>query len=508
MKFVFSFIAFFASVAILRAQYGNAPQLTITSPAPHNFDLTWQSKDQRPYFLEGSPDLQTWADAMTSAVVGNGGTKGIALTNTAPGFFYRLREGAIRPGFDAISLNRNDDESYNDPLPVVEVPLGFNVNFYGTIYSTCFVNNNGNITFDESLGTYTPSPLGLIDSKMIAPFWADVDTRNTESDLVRFSDSTSPQTVDGHPAFGVSSRHVGYFDTAANKLNSFQMVLIERSDTGSGDFDIEFNYNQIEWETGDLSDGTNGLGGKSARVGIANGNGLWFEYAGSGETLAFLDKDPLTGVPNFTKGLIYQSLNSSIPGRIILPIRNGSAPNGFTVDAGADTFLPESTGAAFSLSGTVSTDDTSGFIYNWVEYSEAPGVTITNQDTVNPTVTISEPGTYYFRFSATKPGAFSTTASDTVRIVHPAFYEVDGGYYGVSSPNVLLNKAYVTAPPGVTATVLWTQDSGAPATITNPTDLHPQISLPSQGDYAFKMTATTSQVSPFVFSSFAIISYH
>ncbi len=28
------------------------------------------------------------------------------------------------------------------------VPLGFNINFYGTEYSGVYINNNGNITFD------------------------------------------------------------------------------------------------------------------------------------------------------------------------------------------------------------------------------------------------------------------------------------------------------------------------------------------------------------------------
>ncbi len=507
MKSLLPLFALLAASPASDAQYREAPQLTITNPTPQNFDLVWQSKNQRPYFLEGSPDMHTWADAIATPVVGDGGTKGITLTNPAQKFFYRLREGAIRPGFDSLALNRNDDETYNFPLPVVKVPLGFSVNFYGETYSKCYVNNNGNITFDRSLSTWTPSPLGLVNSQMIAPFWADVDTLNVKSGLVRFTDPASPQTVDGHSAFGVSSRNVGYYDAAANRLNSFQVVLIERSDISSGDFDIEFNYNQIEWETGNVSGGVDGLGGNSARVGIANGDGLSFEYSGSGETLAFLDEHPLTGIPNYAKGLIYQSLNSSTPGRIILPIRNGTAPDGFSVNAGEDITLAESAGASFSLAGTVASGNTSGFLYNWVEYTKAPGVSINGANTLNPTVNISQPVTYFFRFTATKPGGFSIIASDTVRVIHPASYEVEAGFYEITEATTVLDQAYVISPTGVTVTVLWTQDSGAPATITNPTDIHPQISLPSQGDYTFKMTATTSQSSPFVFVSVASVHY-
>ena len=40
------------------------------------------------------------------------------------------------------------------------------------------VNNNGDITFDGPLGSFTSSPFPLSNNRqMIAPYWADVDTR-------------------------------------------------------------------------------------------------------------------------------------------------------------------------------------------------------------------------------------------------------------------------------------------------------------------------------------------
>jgi hypothetical protein len=50
----------------------------------------------------------------------------------------------------------------------------------------------------------------------------------------------------------------------------FQLVLIERSDTGAGNFDFEFNYDQIQWEARNASGGVNGLGGSSARAGFSS----------------------------------------------------------------------------------------------------------------------------------------------------------------------------------------------------------------------------------------------
>ena len=94
-----------------------------------------------------------------------------------------------------------------------------------------------------------------------------------------------PGTVDGHNAFGVNWVNVGYFFKHDDKLNSFQLVLIDRSDRHPGDADIEFNYGTVRWETGDWSGGTNGLGGVSARVGYSNGTGnpgTYYELSGSG----------------------------------------------------------------------------------------------------------------------------------------------------------------------------------------------------------------------------------
>jgi hypothetical protein len=58
-----------------------------------------------------------------------------------------LAQGPIVPGFNANSLAGNDDGSTG------AVPIGFAlpINFFGSPASTLFVNNNGNVTFDQPL---------------------------------------------------------------------------------------------------------------------------------------------------------------------------------------------------------------------------------------------------------------------------------------------------------------------------------------------------------------------
>jgi len=57
------------------------------------------------------------------------------------------------------------------------------------------VNNNGDITFNRSLTSFTPEqfPLQSFNVPIVAPYWADVDTRGTGT--VWYRVTTDPQTV-------------------------------------------------------------------------------------------------------------------------------------------------------------------------------------------------------------------------------------------------------------------------------------------------------------------------
>jgi hypothetical protein len=96
-----------------------------------------------------------------------------------------------------------------------------------------------------------------------------------------------------------------------------QLILINRPDRTNGDYDVEFNYAQIQWETGDASGGNEGLGGHSARAGYASIGGSTFELNGSGTNGAFMDT-------NLTTGLIYTNFNSTLPGRYMFRFHNGA----------------------------------------------------------------------------------------------------------------------------------------------------------------------------------------
>ncbi len=189
------------------------------------------------------------------------------------------------PGCQTNTLPRNDDGSTG------AVGLPFTPNFFGNSYGTAYVNNNGNVTFDGPLRTFTPFNLRSTRTPIIAPFFADVDTRAQGSDAVTYG------TADfgGRDAFCVNwtgvAGGVGYYTSHDDKLNSFQLLLVDRSDIGPGDFDIIMNYNKIRWETGDASGGTGGLGGDSARARYSNGSTASFELPGSAGPFEVVEND-------------------------------------------------------------------------------------------------------------------------------------------------------------------------------------------------------------------------
>ena len=241
------------------------------------------------------------------------GQTNLMVTNCPPdqGFFQLGINNAIRPGFTNYSLPPEDDE------PSSNATTSLNINFYGTWYSNIWVNENGNVTFDGPLADWVPAPLMQEGTAIIAPYWADVDSRKAASDVVTYGTNL----VNGQVAFGVNWVNVGYFDTHADKLLSCQLVIIDRSDITPGDFDMEFNYYKVQWEAGDASGGNSGYwqgpGGGSARAGFSDGGTNDFELPGSGVAGALLDTNTVTG-------LIYNSFNSYVPGRYLFYFRDGT----------------------------------------------------------------------------------------------------------------------------------------------------------------------------------------
>jgi len=202
-------------------------------------------------------------------------------------------------GFGENLLARNDDGSTGaiDITSIFEDGL----NFFGREFTQLWVNNNGSVTFNGARSTFTPTAITEVSGNPeISPYFADVDTRggavsetpggnSTGSNLVYYDFDTD------NDRFIVTWDDVGYYSSATDKLNAFQLIL---SDRGNGDFDIEFRYEEVNWTTGDASGGTGGLGGVVARAGYTAGTGdpdAYFELPASGDQGDMLALDETEG---------------------------------------------------------------------------------------------------------------------------------------------------------------------------------------------------------------------
>lgn len=200
----------------------------------------------------------------------------------------------------------------NDDGSTGLVNLGFTANINSTNYTQTYVNNNGNITFNNPLSTFTPSAISSgAFGPIIAPFFADVDTRAAGSNPVTYGSAT----LGGFNVFGVNYINVGVYNSQPI-FNSFQLILTDRSDINAGDFDIQFNYDSIVWEAGTASSApAGGLGGTSALVGFWTSATSNFTLPGSLVNGALVDGG--------SNALVSNSLNSEILGQYNFQVRNG-----------------------------------------------------------------------------------------------------------------------------------------------------------------------------------------
>ena len=111
---------------------------------------------------------------------------------------------------------------------------------------------------------------------MIAPFFADVDTRGGQGNVSPDGNSTGANRVylDFDQTNGVITitwDDVGYYNSQTNKVNAFQLRIFN---DGDGNFSFEFRYENVDWTTGSASGGSNGLGGQVTHAGWTAGDGV------------------------------------------------------------------------------------------------------------------------------------------------------------------------------------------------------------------------------------------
>jgi hypothetical protein len=110
------------------------------------------------------------------------------------------------------------------------------LNFFGTTYHSIYINNNGNITFSAANSSYVPAAItGAAGNPIIAPFWADVDTRHTVASTVTpgghstGSDLVYQSLDTTNHVLTVTWDDVGHYSQVQNPADAFQVQLIDRA---------------------------------------------------------------------------------------------------------------------------------------------------------------------------------------------------------------------------------------------------------------------------------------
>jgi gliding motility-associated-like protein len=163
------------------------------------------------------------------------------------------------------AVPRNDDGS------LFLSSMGFTFSFCGTSYTSCYINTNGNISFGQAVAQFSPNGFPY-NVPMVAPFWADVDTRNTACGQAWYK------------LFGnymiVSWQDVGWYNMNCSPLNTFQLIISDGTAPiiGVGN-NVQFRYGDMNWTTGTASGG-GPFGGFAATVGYNSGDNINYEQVG------------------------------------------------------------------------------------------------------------------------------------------------------------------------------------------------------------------------------------
>ncbi|MCK6623047.1 MAG: choice-of-anchor D domain-containing protein [Calditrichaceae bacterium] len=169
--------------------------------------------------------------------------------------------------------NGSPPEYRNDDGSTSPIPLSFTFTFYGSQYTQIYINNNGNLSFDGPYSSYSSTGFPINGFAMIAPFWADIDTRNPASGVVYYKSEAN--------RFIIIWDSVGYYSQHADKVNTFELIITDGSDPliGIGN-NVCFSYGDMQWTTGDASNGAGGFGGIPSTVGANKGDGVNYALVG------------------------------------------------------------------------------------------------------------------------------------------------------------------------------------------------------------------------------------
>eukprot|EP00299_Pterocystis_sp_00344_P000396 c10115_g1_i1.p1 GENE.c10115_g1_i1~~c10115_g1_i1.p1 ORF type:complete len:464 (-),score=140.73 c10115_g1_i1:40-1431(-) len=286
-----------------------------------------------------------------------------------------------------IILEKTDDSASST--------ISFSFAYFGRVHHKLYIGNNGLISFDFPVVTFTAQSFPLNESlSLIAPFWADVDTRPELDDgnhvmyeimngtnsiledvnkVIRASFRPKYATFSGTRGLMATWYKVGAYFAHTDQLNTFQTVLV----TNEVSSFVMFIYppNGINWIFSD----SNGL----PQAGF---------NCGDGENFYLLPDSNTVDVYSVMSGS-----NIGIAGVWLFQVDEGS------VNDGSASRTPSiSVSISVSSSITVSSTSTPSITASTTP-TESPTVTVTATTSITTSRSPSPSITTSVSFSASKP---------------------------------------------------------------------------------------------------------
>lgn len=281
----------------------------------------------------------------------------------------------------------------------------------------------------------------------------------------------------------------------------------------SANHTIEANFTPVNplpvAEAGPVQDATSGstvtLNGSNS---TASGGKLvsykWTQISGPSVTLS----NPAAPVCTFTAPVV--TAGAALTFGLTVTTATGLSANGACIvnvpgtdeppsaDAG-----PNQTVSAYSivtLDGSQSSSDDTAAAYQWVQ-TFGPAVTINYADTAKATIVAPDPGfegcTLGFELTVTNTSGLKMTDQCVVNILGtelPPVADAGSDQTAYGNETVVLNGSGSSGQGSGSVSYLWTQLSGPPVTLSDPTASNPTFTAPSTNsgplDLVFMLTVT------------------
>lgn len=222
----------------------------------------------------------------------------------------------------------------------VGLPIGFDINFFGTTYSTVFVNSNGSIAFGNGASNYD-DPLDVVLDGAAGVVAYGVDLYNDgiwytwEGDRHQDFFYWGRTTFEGHQAFAATWINMtDCCDDSNDPLATFQILLVDIDGDAGTDLDIVINYGGIITSNEGYSDSEGCVVSPDNYDCVAIGLGTVDPDTGAVTYASLQDDDgnlyngrTTDDVSDTGAHPLNQAhLNSDVPGQFRFRMRDGSVP--------------------------------------------------------------------------------------------------------------------------------------------------------------------------------------